>query len=658
MDVNKIIKENKRRLEEFNTPYDQLTGFGSKVPRKKLSYVGLMGPITLYLPESIFSDPIVYELSITGSIEELLRLSGQPSSTENIEAVETHLTDTRLDHDFEFWAIVCATIQDKISKRPIPFRLNRPQRRLVATLEKMRMAGAPIRLILLKARQWGGSTLVQMYMAWIQLRLRTSWHSAIVADVDDQARNIRNMYQRLSKSYPEEAGRISWRPFAGSTKTRIIHQRDCIVGIGSAQKPESLRSFDFAMLHLSEVGLWKDTALKSAADLAQALQATVPDTKDTLVVLESTAKGIGNYFHRQWLNAERGLSAYVKFFVPWFEIEMYQKQVPDYKDFIKSWGDYEKFLWQLGATIEGIYWYVSTKIGYDYDDWRMKSEYPSTAEEAFQSSGYRVFAPVYVKKAEANCTDPLFIGEVFPAVKGADSLKDPRIEKADKGSLYVWALPDKTIEVTDRYCVFVDIGGRSEKADFSVIKVFDRYWMMDGGVPEVVAVWHGHIDQDLLAWKAAQIAKLYNNALLAVESNSLTKKKTEGDHFLTILDEIADHYDNLYAREDHERIRTDIPRKYGFHTNSATKPMIINFLNAALRDNLYIEKDIRACHEMDTYEVKSDGSYGAIDGTHDDHVIVTAGGTWLSYNMPLPVEINTEYKSRTPSRVIKSEATI
>ena len=110
----------------------------------------------------------------------------------------------------------------------------------------------------------------------------------------------------------------------------------------------------------------------------------------------------------------------------------------------------------------------------------------------------------------------------------------------------------------NRYVVSVDIGGRTDKADYSVIRVFDRYWMAEGGSPELVATWRGHLDQDLIAWKAAQIAMFYGNALLIVESNSLDKDSTDGDHFLTILDEIAPFYDNIYARNDPEKNQTGI----------------------------------------------------------------------------------------------------
>ena len=63
-------------------------------------------------------------------------------------------------------------------------------------LEEMREAEQPIRLILLKARQWGGSTLIQIYMAWIQLVHRRNWNSVICAHLKESAANIKGMYTK------------------------------------------------------------------------------------------------------------------------------------------------------------------------------------------------------------------------------------------------------------------------------------------------------------------------------------------------------------------------------------------------------------------------------------------------------------------------------
>jgi len=226
------------------------------------------------------------------------------------------------------------------------------------------------------------------------------------------------------------------------------------------------------------------------------------------------------------------------------------------------------------------------------------------------------------------------------------------------GDLKIWQMPDKKIKISNRYALFADIGGRTESADYSVIKVLDRYWLSEGGVPEVVAVWRGHMDQDLFAWVAVQLAKFYNNGLLAVESNSLRKAESEGDHFLTVLDEISNYYDNLYARTSPEKVKQGVPVQYGFHTNVQTKTMIIDGLLGATRDMEYIERDLETCDEMDVYEIKENGSYGAVDGEHDDLVMTTAGVFWLSNSyMDMPKEIIRRNKENG-SRGIISEATI
>lgn len=96
--------------------------------------------------------------------------------------------------------------------------------------------------------------------------------------------------------------------------------------------------------------------------------------------------------------------------------------------------------------------------------------------------------------------------------------------------------------VTDRYLTVVDIGGRSNKADWSVITVFDRLFMSDGGKPVVVAQWYGHIDIDLLAWKAGQIAAFYDNSLLVIESNTLEthdkERQVDGDQSQFVLNQL------------------------------------------------------------------------------------------------------------------------
>jgi hypothetical protein len=264
-------------------------------------------------------------------------------------------------------------------------------------------------------------------------------------------------------------------------------------------------------------------------------------------------------------------------------------------------------------------------------------EYPSFPSESFQASGRRFYPIKDVERTRKTCIDPSFIGEVYgDKITGEESLNNIQFKEEEGGSLKIWTMPSDE-KISDRYVVVVDIGGRTDRADNSVILVLDRKDMMHGGVPEVVAEWCGHTDHDILAWKAVQLASSYQTALLIVESNTLESERTEGDHFEYILDEIAYYYPNLYSRTPADKIRAGLPPTWGFHTNVSTKTMVCDHHKKVLRENMYIERDKGTCDEYDTFEVKPNGSLGAVDGCRDDKNITRCIGVWACYQeLPLP----------------------
>ena len=152
-----------------------------------------------------------------------------------------------------------------------------------------------------------------------------------------------------------------------------------------------------------------------------------------------------------------------------------------------------------------------------------------------------------------------------------------------------------------------------------------------------------------------------------IESNTLeTKDKdrmVDGDQSQFILYKIKEVYDNLYAREQSEdEIREGAPRKYGFHTNVATKPMVISNLVKVVREHLYVERDTRCLDEYLTYEQKPNGAYGAIAGKHDDLLMTRAIGLHIAYNfkvMPLPIVVERKVSMKPKHKVNKiTEAVI
>ena len=339
-------------------------------------------------------------------------------------------------------------------------------------------------------------------------------------------------------------------------------------------------------------------------------------------------------------------------------------EIDDYRRFIESMDQYERMLWKLGATLEAVNWY--RKKSRDLKDrWRINSEFPSTPEEAFQSTGRRRFRMEDTIRLKETCTDPEWTGDIQGedesgknALRKIRLVEDSRASANTENRLRIWSMPDNSEKWRDRYVVVVDVGGVSDTADFSDILVLDRYYMAEGGAPEVAAEWHGHIDHDLLAWKAAQIAALYQDALLVIESNTLETEGTEGNNFEYILNEIAGSYRNLYCRTPEDQIKKGMPARWGFHTNSSSKPMVISHQAKVIRDGLYVERCIAAVMEHDVFEIREDGkTMGAVEGMHDDRLITRAIGNWICYNHPLPKRILSGGETRA-KRKIHGEATI
>lgn len=685
-EVINILKEDDKRNADVYQKFDPISGIGSIGERVEVRIDGF--PLeTQYIPVEMLSIPLVKLLISCGSIIKFLteELEVEYSEEDRLKVIEQFVR-LRCRYDFAFWAALYVFIKNKGGGEDVLFRLTRPQRKFVERLEALRKANKPIRIVLLKARQWGGSTTSQLYMAWLQLVHKVGLNSLIIAHQGAGSDEIKDMFDRMIKAYPitmlyklGETYNENESKLVGVGHSGSIHrvpQRNCKIKIGTAERPDSCRGGDYNLVHLSEVGLWKTTDGKKPEDIVRSACSGILLKPYTMIVYESTANGTGNFFQREYDAAKRGTSQFEAMFVSWFDIEQYSLAFDnnDAKADFAIWlwknrnnssassaraesGKYLWWLWEQGATLEAINWYVQERAKYN-EHAPMASEYPSDDVEAFVHSGERVFDKYKVDEFRASCKPPKYIGDVYAdGDSGKDALKNLRFAEDTQGILWIWDLPeidDKEI-VTNRYLTIVDIGGRSKKADWSVILVIDRLFMLDGDRPEVVAQWYGHIDMDILAWKAAQIAAFYDNSLLVIESNTLEthdkERQVDGDLSHFILNQIKDVYPNLYARKQTEdEIREGLPRKYGFHTNVATKPMIISTLIKVVREHLYTERDERCLDEYVVYEKKQNGSFGAIIGKHDDLLMTRAIGLHICFfEMPIPT-IVMRVKMRVPKK--------
>lgn len=682
--LGKIISENIRRMSVLFTGYNPLTGENAPGLRARVVIKDFMMGKPLYLPMPMLRSRFVRVLIHYGSIDEYVKAKMPHANKEKArKAVWRRFIRLRCKHDFYFFAYAYARIKNKEGGPDIPFYLRPAQIKVCKEFEEMRLSGVPIMVILLKCRQWGGSTLTDIYMVWIQIFWKTNWNCNIVGHQSTSSITVFNMYERLinaiplwlffktGEEYPEDVRKI--RNDAKNPNIKYLVPRSCKIQTGSALNPESARSDDVAMAHITEEAFFPNTEKWTPALVVKSVISPLTGKPYEFVVRESTPNGMENEFHDEWVRARKvddegkKISAYRPIFVAWFEIETYVKPFKDNDeraDFaIWLWrhrndatgnGVYFWHLHEIGASLEGINWYIEKLKSYSCIE-DMQQEYPSDDIEAFKYSGKAVFDIYKVEKLREDCMEPIFIGDIEgdgfdptePATGSPDGIKyekhqcmqNLRLVEEVGGPFRVWDTPDDSVMVKHRYLVSVDIGGSHKTSDWSDIVVFDRYDVMYGGVPTVVAEWHGHCDPDQLAMKCAQIAHFYQDAFLVVENNTAYSKMndTDGDVSELFFPVLVPLYDNLY-NSNHSKLLKHRSKelKYGFNTNKATKVAIVKFLTAVIREQKYMEREEETLNEYSYFMLYPNGQYGNVPGKHDDRVMARAIGIYVEHEMPMP----------------------
>ena len=690
-DIDFFLVENGKR--KIRKPYNQQTGEGCFGERVRLEIKDAPFPV-LFLPKEMMSEHVCRQLKKHKSIKEIFKAKKEEYTEEKYISFWVTFCELRTRYDFEYYCISNIIIRDKLTAADIHFSLNRPQReKILPKLEEMRLKGLPIRINYLKSRQVGGSTLIQIYMNWIQMKHKTNWNSVVCAHLKKSAIGIRSMYDRaIENMLPVNGIKYKITNYKLTQDIKHVPERGCLITIGTAEEPDSIRSEDIKMVHLSEIAYYPHTEKNNPELIEGTIIGTIPEVPFTMICRETTANGIGDYFYEQWIKSKNGKSVYDNIFIPWYYLDIYSEEFDGYFykengkkkkgtliDFIKSMNQYEinTFSNHKDCTLENLNW-RRLKAATMPNERIMKQEYPLDDIEAFQDSGMPAFRSEDIEAMRKNCQNPVAVGILSSDCPAALAKTNPEkrckilsnihfiedkealadiisndsklaaIKERDK--LKIWKFPETEIKVSDRYVVIFDPQkGLSEAADWGVITVFDRFPMIYGGVPEIVAQWRGRIDKDIAIWIAVQIAEFYNTALLVVESNTYDSDFKEDDSEF-IFDTLSDYYWNLYSRTPADKIKDGIPVKYGFNTNRSTKPMLIGNYVAILREKGYIERCGEALDEARVYEQKKNGSYGAKQGKHDDILLTRMLGCYICYQLPVPFILDNiqKYKSERP----------
>jgi hypothetical protein len=474
------------------------------------------------------------------------------------------------------------------------------QRGFCDEIERQYNNGDPVRILVLKARQLGISTAAEgVLFHWSFLHGGTN---GLV--VGREADATEDLFLK-TKMYWE-----TW-PFRGlySLKYQTRRQLHWIetrsnLRVATAKNIGTGRGSTLHAVHLTECAFYDDPET-----LMTGLNQAVPQEHGTIVILESTANGTGNWWHDTWRAAEEGDSDYIPLFFPWYKHYEYQRPTT-LSTLIELTPD-ERQIMQLGASFENIEWYrwaLYNKVT-PGDEQALHQEYPSTPEDAFISTGQRIFPH-----------DKLTLS--FKEERGhrgyLNQNEHGKVEFVhdSSGNVTIFRAPRRGDTRSDRYFIAGDPSMTIE-GDPACMQVINRQTY------EQVAVWHGRIDPVTFGSEMILLGRFYNDCMLCPE--------VEGGGQSTVAVLLTKGYPSIWQHRWADKSPGKVAVSYGWSTNFNRKSWAIGVLKRRIIDQSITIHDRKTYNQLDDYVVRNDGTWGN-SGTngHDDAVMALAIGITAS----------------------------
>lgn len=486
----------------------------------------------------------------------------------------------------------------------VPFRFNYAQRRLYRLIKRQRDAGRPVRVIILKARQLGFSTLVEGLL-YQDTATHFGVDSLIVAHSEDSTSNLFSMSRLFYETSPPQVRPMlrnsNARELRFENPTRDPEEKKRLPGLRSRIRCVTAggkgigRSYTLRNVHLSEFAFWEGDKKEILTGILQA----VPSSPGTMVIIESTANGF-NEFHGLWEAAVKGESDFIPFFAPWYEEPAYSLPVPPGTVWTADELELAERYKLRPEQLSWRRWCIKNNCSGSDDLFRQ--EYPSCPDEAFLLTGTPVFDNETIMQRREAAPKPVKRGE-FTYIDDGRTLSDIRFVERDDGIISIYKLP----EDGRPYVIGGDTAG--EGSDYFTAQV------LDNASGRQVAVLRHRLDEDLYAKQLYCLGMYYNTALIGVETNYSTYPVRELERL---------RYPRQYVRETMDSYTHKMRQSFGFDTNSATRPVIIAELVKVMRDTPELVVDFATLGEMLTFVYNDRRRPEAAPGEHDDLVMALA----------------------------------
>jgi hypothetical protein len=493
----------------------------------------------------------------------------------------------------------------------IKFKLNPVQLIVLDKIEELERQNKPIRLIILKARQQGISTLVQGIL--FHKTVTKKYQSNLVMTHEpDSTKSLFGMQKLFFEKLPDLLKPM--KRYDNSTQLTFDNPKEkdresqpglkSYVSIATASKDAVGRGVTINCFHGSEVAFWRN-----AQDIMLGVAQAVPSTSDSMIILESTANGVGGFLHDNYWKAKKGENDYTAIFIPWFAFPDYSMPCPDGFTLTEEEILIKNKFGLSNEQMQWRRWCIANNC--DGDVMRFQQEYPATDHEAFIASGRPKFDMVNLKIYLENAKPPLFVGDLI-SENTKLGVQTPILSQNSRGNLRIYELPNKR-------CSYV-IGGDTAKgtvtSDNSCLQVINRH------TGDLVATLYGKVRPEDLAYEAARLGYYYNQALVGVEVNRDGITTNE-----ILYRELR--YPRLFKRRVIDSTNKKQIEKLGFYTSEKSRSLIINELARWIKDGEFAIHDQTTLRECMTFVIMDNGKAEAQEGCHDDSVMALAIAIYL-----------------------------
>ena len=491
----------------------------------------------------------------------------------------------------------CLKIKTK-SGTVVPFRLNDAQRKLYAVAKRQQDAGKPVRLIILKARQLGFSTLTEG-LIFHACATRKNVNALIVAHREDATANLFRMsklfYDELPAPVKPMLRASNAQELVFENPSKLRSEREARPGLRSRIRCATAggrgigRSDTLQCVHLSEYAFWPDGADGKASTLAGILQA-VPSLPGTMVVIESTANGFED-FKERWDAAVAGENDFEPVFFAWFENPDYSMPVVPGTEWTPEERDLKAAYQLTDEQLQWRRWCIANNCGGSLDMFRQ--EYPASPGEAFLHSGTGVFDNEQI----------VLRLERLPSPAGRGEFTDGEWTQSETGAITLYELPEEGVP----YVLGGDTAG--EGSDYFTAIVIDN---VSG---RIAAKLRQKYSEPEYVRQIYALGRFYNDALVAIETNFSTYPVMK-------LQEME--YPNQYSREREDTYTRQMRKSYGFRTDRQSRPRAIANLVEVFSSHPEWFTDRELLEEMLTFCYNEDHRPEALAGKHDDLVMGAA----------------------------------